>query len=115
MTKARRYDTNDMAWTQHPQFPRIRVKHLETRATHPAASMMLVQIEAGGIVEPHVHQVETETAYVLQGQALLKVEAEEITLAKGVAVSIPPGLAHSLVNTGDDVLELFAVHTPPVR
>ncbi len=109
------FDANTTAWTQHPQFPEIQIKSLETRATHPHASMMLVEIAAGGVIEPHVHPIETETAFVLRGEAVLTVEGTDIALKPYTGASIPPGKTHSLRNTGAGTLELFAIHTPPAR
>jgi mannose-6-phosphate isomerase-like protein (cupin superfamily) len=67
------------------------------------------------MINMHTHAVETETAYVLAGEGLLKVGDQETRLTVGMGVTIPPGLPHSLRNTGDAPLELIAMHSPPTR
>lgn len=109
------FDANGMDWTQHPLFPSIQIKLLEARATHPQASIMLVEVAVGGVIDPHLHQVETETAFILRGEAVLTVEEEDIALKPYTGASIPPGLTHSLRNVGQTPLEMIAIHTPPAR
>jgi len=115
MAEARFFDANHMEWTEHERFPGIRIKPLETRATHPAASVMLVRLGPGSVIEPHQHEKETETAYVLAGQGTLTHGDHQTPVGPATGISIPPGLTHSLRNTGDELLDLIAIHTPPVR
>ncbi len=109
------FDANGMDWTQHPLFPKIQIKLLETRATHPHASFMVVEVAVGGVIDPHVHTVETETAFILRGEAVLTVEGKDIALKPYTGASIPPGMTHSLRNVGQVPAELLALHTPPAR
>ncbi len=109
------FDTGAMEWARHERFPEIQVKVLEGRATHPAASLMLVQLAAQGVIQTHEHPVETETALVLAGRAELTYRDEQALLAAGMGVTIPPGTPHSLRNIGDVTLEMIAIHTPATR
>jgi quercetin dioxygenase-like cupin family protein len=109
------FDANAMEWTPHPRFPTILTKALETKATYPAASVMLVQVAVGGVIDTHTHPVETETAFVLSGEGLLKLGEADQVLSAGTGITIPPGISHSLHNTGDVPMQLYAVHIPPVR
>ena len=102
-------------WTEHPQFPGLFIKVLESRATHPGASVTLTRLAAGKSIGRHVHAVETETAYLLTGSARLCWNESETTLAAGSGVTIPPGTYHSLHNLGETDIELIAIHVPPVR
>ena len=112
---AHSFDTSELDWTSHERFPAIRIKALETRDTHPNASVMLVRLGVGGEIQPHMHEIETETAYVLAGRGELTVETETIVFAPGTGATIPPKHVHGLRNTGDTELELIAIHTPPTR
>src|SRR5260221_5804060 len=73
MPKVHSFDANAIDWTAHPQFAGLLIKVLESRATHPHMSMMLVRLESGGVISTHVHATETETAYVLAGRGVLKL------------------------------------------
>ncbi len=56
MDKPHFFDTNEMEWRPHPLFPTIMTKSLETRASYPAASVTLVKVGVGGVIDTHVHE-----------------------------------------------------------
>ena len=115
MTSPHFFDARASDWTEHPQFPGLFIKVLESRATHPGASVTLTRLAAGKSIGTHVHPVETETAYLLAGSARLRWNESETALEAGSGVTIPPGIYHSLHNLGDSEVELIAIHVPPVR
>ena len=115
MQKPHFFDANTMVWTEPSEFPGIKIKTLETRATYPAASVILAWVAVDGAIPTHIHEKETETAYVLAGRGTLIVGNQKTLLETGTGVTIPPGLAHSLHNTGKVPLELIAMHIPPTR
>ncbi len=107
--------THDIDFRQDDRFPSIRTKLLESRQTHAHTSVMIAQVAPGGGIPRHVHEAESETAYVLSGRGKLITDKGEFLLKPGVMVTIPPGLAHGVVNDSDEPLEVFAFHTPPAR
>ena len=107
------FDANAMAWRPHPRFPPVITKSLETRESHPAASVTLVQVGAGGVVDTHTHDIETETAFVITGRGRLTFGDDERMLEAGTGVTIPPGIPHSLRNTEAQPMEILAIHIPP--
>jgi len=109
------FDTNAIEWSEHPQFPGLFIKVLETRTTHPGASLTLTRLSAGKVIGTHTHPIETETAYLLSGQARLVAGDSEQQLVAGAGVSIFPTTPHSLHNDSDADVILLAMHTPPVR
>lgn len=115
----RSFDSNGIEWTSDERFPGISFKVLETRAQHPAGangiSLVRARVDVGGVIQTHTHPTETETAYVLVGEAVLKHEGKETYISTGMGITIPPGIAHSLHNVGDIPVELLAMHTPPTR
>ncbi len=115
MPDLRRLDTTTLEYSEDTRFPGIAIKLLETRATHPTSSVIIARVAVGGEIAEHVHPAETETAYVLSGDGVLHTAEGDYHFAPGVLVTIPPGVVHRLVNTGDVPLEVFAFHTPPTR
>jgi quercetin dioxygenase-like cupin family protein len=122
MSQTHLFDVNAIDWTDHPRFTGLQIKGLEGRDTHPHLSLMLVRVAAGGVIPRHVHDTETETAYVVAGRGALNLGVEEdgsarevVEIIPGLGASIPPGLYHSVQNTGDEPLEILAIHSPPVR
>jgi quercetin dioxygenase-like cupin family protein len=116
-TGVRVFEAAVQEWEQHPLFPAIQVKVLETKASHPAMSLLLVRVGVGGVIERHTHPIETETAIAMTGQGTLTwgEDEQQTPLAPGQGVTIRPGTPHSLRNTGDAPLELLAMHTPGIR
>jgi mannose-6-phosphate isomerase-like protein (cupin superfamily) len=115
MPAARFFDANTTDWTPHPRFASIRTKLFETRDTHPWASVMVVEVAVAEGIATHIHPTETETAYFLAGEGLFIHGDQEMPVKAGMAVSIPPGLPHSLRNTGEAPLEILAMHMPPIQ
>ena len=115
MSEVRYRDTRMMEFQEDTRFPGIGIKLLETRSTHPSASVIIARVAPGGTIPAHTHPVETETAFVLSGQGKLITDIGEYIFEPGVMVTIPAGLAHHVVNTGATPLEIFAFHNPPTR
>jgi mannose-6-phosphate isomerase-like protein (cupin superfamily) len=54
-----------------------------------------------------------EVYYVLAGQGMMRIEDEEVALAPGDAVLVPPGIDHGLFNTGPEPLRLVLLFGKP--
>ena len=115
MTAAHIFDSSSTEWGASERFRDIRVQVFETKLTHPWASVQLVELIVGGLIDMHTHKLETETVYVLAGQGLLTHGDNQNAVGAGIGASVPPGLPHSLRNTGDVPMRLIAFHMPPVR
>lgn len=113
-------DMNHIEWGLHPTITGVLTRVFENRASGNHADVLLAHVEVGGEIPWHVHAEARETAYVLVGQGVLKFAQTETRespvetpLHVGVALTIPSGWWHTLVNTADVPLELFAFHMPP--
>ena len=60
----------------------------------------------------HPYPVE-ELLYVLKGTGLETVGDEQREVGPGSAVFVPPEVEHNIVNTGDEMLMLLVVVSPP--
>jgi quercetin dioxygenase-like cupin family protein len=110
------FNAQEQEWQPHPVLPKVQFKLLEDRTTHPFASIMLVIVEPGGIIETHIHPKETETVYLLEGEAVLTFgENGKTALTAASGCTVPSGLPHGLYNDGTSPVKLLAIHTPPVR
>ena len=122
MSLAHPFDTTAMEWVDHPTLPGLKIKGLEGRDTHPHLSFMLVRVATGGEIPRHVHDLATETAYVVSGRGELLLGVDEsghatevLPMEPGGGASVPPGLYHAVKNIGDGPLEILAIHSPPTR
>lgn len=109
------FDAASTAWSGDSRYNGIFIKILETRASHAAASIVLMMIGVNRSEPAHTHDIETETVFVQAGQGSASFGDEMVKLRPGMGVTIPAGTAHNLANEGDIPLELIVIHSPPVR
>jgi len=57
-------------------------------------------LEPGQAQKPHLHQDADKVYAVLEGEVLVRVGAEQATLAAGAGVLAPAGVEHGLENPG---------------
>ena len=67
---------------------------------------------AGIPLHKHPHPVE-ELLYVLRGKGIETVGDEQREVGPGTAIFIPPEVEHRIENTGDEMLVLLVVVSPP--
>ena len=65
-------------------------------------------IPPGEAISPHEDPME-EIYFILKGKGRMMVGEEEAEVGVGDAIVIPKGSLHSLVNTGDEPLQLIVV------
>ena len=114
MDRTHIYRSSALDWQPHPTLRGIRVKSLENRSTWPEASVTLVEVDPGGVIELHLHEQSYESAYIMSGEGLLHVPGGDVGVKSGDGVTIPPRTVHGLENTGPEVMRILAVHMPPL-
>lgn len=110
-----------VSWQPHPTIEGVLTRVFENRASHPLCDVLMGQIAPGGKIPWHIHDAASETAYVIQGHGTIfytldntQFEASERgELAPGVAITVAQQVWHSVLNTGNEPMILFAFHTPP--
>ena len=71
--------------------------------------IMLGHLEPGASIGMHTHETNSETLYVLQGSGRVLYDDGEESLSAGQCHYCPKGHRHSLINSGTEPLEFFAV------
>ena len=61
----------------------------------------------------HVHRVQEETFYVLEGECDWQIGDERVCAAPGTYVFIPPGVAHNIDNASDKPARVIMTVSPP--
>src|SRR4051794_16887243 len=61
----------------------------------------------------HVHRVQEETFYVLEGACEWQIGERVVTARRGAYVFIPPGVAHDIRNPTDTPARLLMTVSPP--
>ena len=76
-------------------------------------SMFEWTVPAGFSTGLHVHRVQEETFYVLDGECEWHIGGEVIRAKSGTFVFIPPGVPHNIGNTSDRQARMIMTVSPP--
>jgi mannose-6-phosphate isomerase-like protein (cupin superfamily) len=60
----------------------------------------------------HAHTYE-EAIYILEGEGVVHIGDDDVPIAAGTSIFLPPGTPHCLENQSDGVLKLLGVFSPP--
>lgn len=63
-------------------------------------------------VQEHVHQVQEQVYYVLEGEGMLTLDDARHLMRPHDYVYVPPGVRHSFTNTGTQGLVFLVITTP---
>jgi quercetin dioxygenase-like cupin family protein len=76
-------------------------------------SMFDWTLPAGFSTGLHVHRVQEETFYVLEGECQWQVGDQTIRATPGTYVFIPPGVPHNIANASDKPARMIMTVSPP--
>ncbi len=91
---------------------RIRIAGPDQGAVH--LDLYAGALDPGGWLAPHVHSYE-EALYVLEGELLVRVDAQVHRLARGDFVLFPIGMRHGLGNAGHAQARWLSLNSPQKR
>jgi quercetin dioxygenase-like cupin family protein len=63
----------------------------------------------------HVHEKEEEVIYCLEGHGEIVIEGTHEPIKSGSFIVVPPGLVHSINNTGDKTIKLIYLFSPQCK
>ena len=105
-------DFNEIAWSQHPVFEGVALKHILTsKETGGQYSYHLVHIEPMKAIDDHIHETQLETHEVIAGSGVCINDGHELVYEPGT-ISIMPVAVNHEVHAGKDGLYLFAKFFP---
>jgi quercetin dioxygenase-like cupin family protein len=76
-------------------------------------SMFDWTLPAGFSTGLHVHRVQEETFYVLEGECTWQIGEQSVRATPGTYVFIPPGVPHNIGNTSDKPARMIMTVSPP--
>ena len=76
-------------------------------------SMFNWTIPAGFVTGVHVHRVQEETFYLLEGQCVWHAGDEVVQAVPGTFLFIPPGVPHNITNVSDRPARVLMTVSPP--
>ena len=76
--------------------------------------LVLMTLQAGEEIGREIHEEHDQFIRVESGTGVVQLNNEEHTLTDGVAVVIPAGVEHNVLNTSsNDALRLYTLYSPP--
>lgn len=75
--------------------------------------LVLMSIAPGDEIGLETHDEHDQFIRVESGSGTVVLDGEEHRLADGVAVVIPAGVRHNVINTSRDMLRLYTLYSPP--
>jgi mannose-6-phosphate isomerase-like protein (cupin superfamily) len=112
-------DFDAIPWQLHPTISGIYVKAFPNNASFAPTDVLIARVDTDGEIPWHVHETDTEIAYMFQGRGTLysapgenREQVAETAMIAGQSLLIPPGLWHSVRNIGDSDIIVLAIHTP---
>jgi mannose-6-phosphate isomerase-like protein (cupin superfamily) len=85
----------------------------EVLYTTQRSQLVVMTLQAGEEIGAEKHEGHDQFIRVEAGQGKAILDGEEHALEDGVAVVIPAGTQHNVINTGDEPLRLYTLYTPP--
>jgi quercetin dioxygenase-like cupin family protein len=76
-------------------------------------SMFDWTLPAGFSTGTHVHRVQEETFYVVEGECQWHVAGEVIDAKPGAYLFVPPGVPHNIANVSDKPARMIMTVSPP--
>jgi quercetin dioxygenase-like cupin family protein len=83
-------------------------------AEHPQLSALEIAFDDGFTVDPHTHDDEVDSFFVLDGAVEFLVAGEPVSAGPGTWVSAPPHAVHRFRNVSGARARLLNVHAPEV-
>lgn len=78
----------------------------------PRMNFGVIQLLAGEVVPPHVHQIMQESFYILEGTVTMYVDGTEYVLNPGDYIHLEPGEVHKICNFGDMNVKMTVAAAP---
>lgn len=101
------YVTNIEEQTRANEF----FRHVLFTSSH--SQLVVMALQAGEEIGMETHAEHDQFIRVEVGNGKSILNGEESILSDGSAVIIPAGTEHNIINTGDTVMKLYTIYTPP--
>lgn len=77
-------------------------------------SVHLTEWEPGCEIDEHFHPDGMEAMYLMSGKGLAVIDGKNYEFKPDSMIVAPPGISHKIVNTGEELLRVLCIFSPPV-
>ena len=88
------------------------VEFLARSADTPRFTFAWIEIVAGRVLEPHVHDDEDDAFLIVEGELTFDLDDGPVTAGPGTFVLVPPGVEHGFHNAGEVPVRMLNIHAP---
>jgi mannose-6-phosphate isomerase-like protein (cupin superfamily) len=85
----------------------------EVLYTAPNSQLVIMTLKAGEEIGQEKHQGHDQFIRVEAGKGVAILDGQKHMLEDGVAVVIPAGTEHNVINTSTEPLRLYTIYSPP--
>jgi quercetin dioxygenase-like cupin family protein len=82
------------------------------KVARPELSLLELEVQPGGRVQPHFHKLHSDSFFVLEGELEIHVGDEVVQARPGTYALAPPGVVHYFRNTSEKPVRALNLHTP---
>ena len=75
--------------------------------------LVLMALQPGEEIGEEVHEDRDQFFRIEEGQGHIVIDGQRTPVEEDVAVIVPAGARHNLINTGDEPLLLYTLYGPP--
>jgi mannose-6-phosphate isomerase-like protein (cupin superfamily) len=80
--------------------------------TGAKSQLVLMSLAPGEEIGNEVHEVD-QLLFIVKGEGEVVLDGVEKPFEKGMAVCVPAGVHHNVINSADEAMKLFTVYSPP--
>lgn len=77
-------------------------------------SVHMTEWEVGCEVDEHIHETGMEAMFCMEGHGTAWIDNVEYDFIPGSMIVAPPGRLHRIKNTGESLLRVICIFSPPV-
>lgn len=81
--------------------------------TNAHSQVVLMCLQPGEDIGEEIHAANDQLLVLVKGKGEVRLEGVASPVEKGTLISVPAGVRHNLVNTGDKPIRLYTVYAPP--
>lgn len=81
--------------------------------TNAHSQVVLMCLQPGEDIGEEIHADNDQLLVLVKGKGEVRLEGVASPVEKGTLISVPAGVRHNLVNTGDKPIRLYTVYAPP--
>jgi len=81
--------------------------------TTDKSQLVVMALKPGEDIGAEIHEDHDQFIRVESGTGKAIMDGVETELADGMAIVVPAGAEHNVINTGSEIMKLYTIYTPP--